>query len=86
MNAEQRSAKFMAELDEVDQMMPDQLRIELRKLALGAPSVIQAASVAALASDMARLGQRNSDRHFTGASKRWCSHCPFPEGCVACDL
>lgn len=85
-NAESRSAKFEAEIDAIDRMSPDQLHIELRKQALGARSVIQAASIAALAVDLARLGQRHPDRQFTGASMRWCHHCPFPEGCVTCDL
>jgi len=28
----------------------------------------------------------HSERQFDGKPKKWCSGCPFPEGCVVCCL
>jgi hypothetical protein len=28
----------------------------------------------------------HSERKFDGNPKKWCSKCPFPEGCVVCCL
>lgn len=89
MTAEERSAKFSADIDAIERMTPDQLRTELRRMAASekAPSVIHAAAVAALATDMVRLGQRHPERYFDGRPRLWCGHrCPFTGGCVTCDL
>lgn len=31
-------------------------------------------------------GVRHPERKFTGKPRKHCSQCPFPEGCVMCDL
>jgi hypothetical protein len=33
-----------------------------------------------------RFPTQHSERKFDGKPKKWCSKCPFPEGCVVCCL